>query len=79
MTTITLSKGGTAERTIDVQSIQVPDLWHVAMYHHDKADTIPLDNDMQAKADQKWHKMQEEMILECWNLAHDMRKHLQES
>ena len=30
MTTITLNKGGTAERTIDSQAIDVPNLWYVA-------------------------------------------------
>lgn len=32
---ITLSKGGTKERTVDVEKIQVPDLWHIAMDQDD--------------------------------------------
>ena len=28
--TITLSKGGTNERTVKVSSIDIPDLWHIA-------------------------------------------------
>lgn len=30
MTTITLNKGGTAEKQVGIHRIQVPDLWHLA-------------------------------------------------
>lgn len=35
MTTITRSKGGTAERTVDSAAIQIPDLWHIAEWLDD--------------------------------------------
>lgn len=54
---ITLAKGGTKERKIDVSKIEIADLWHIAMR---------TDGPDQA------------MILEVWNLAHDMRRALQE-
>lgn len=31
-TPVTLSKGGSAERTVAAIDIQVPDLWHIAMH-----------------------------------------------
>ena len=60
---ITLAKGGTAEREVDVQEIQVPDLWHVAMA---------------LKDDPSYDNRAADMILETWHLAHDMKRHLQE-
>ncbi len=27
---ITLHKGGTGEKTVELESIQIPDLWHIA-------------------------------------------------
>ena len=30
MTQITLNRGGTAERTVDVDSLQVPDVWNAS-------------------------------------------------
>ncbi len=30
MTSITLSKGGSKERTVCLQALEIPDLWHVA-------------------------------------------------
>lgn len=38
MTTITLNKGGTAETQVELDSIQVADLWHVAMKLADAGD-----------------------------------------
>lgn len=45
MTQITLSKGGTKERTVDINSVEIPDLWHIAMrlrnqYDDDSADKV---------------------------------------
>jgi len=69
MNTITLSKGGTAERTIDVQSINIPDLWHVAEWHEEQAMLPNV---------KPWHAMQAKMIKEVWHLAHDMKRHIQD-
>jgi hypothetical protein len=38
MRTIIRSKGGTSERTVKVEDIAIPDLWHVAMRQTTKAD-----------------------------------------
>lgn len=35
---ITLAKGGTKERVIDVNKIRIPDMWHVAMRCENKHD-----------------------------------------
>ena len=35
MKTVTLAKGGTAERVVKVEEIQIPDLWHLAMFIQD--------------------------------------------
>ena len=61
---ITLAKGGTSERTIDISRVEIPDLWHVAM--HLKGSKDPVD------------VRRAEMILECWHLAHDLKRHIQE-
>jgi len=42
---ITRSKGGTNEREVDVNNIEVPDCWHLAMWlqregHHQDAEMV---------------------------------------
>jgi len=67
--TFTRSKGGTAEREEIISQIQVPDLWKVAEIFQGKSNTMYMSKaNREAVAD---------AILECWHLAHDMRKHLQ--
>ena len=67
--TFTRSKGGTAEREEIISQIQVPDLWKIAEIFQGKSNTVYLSKaNREAVAD---------AILECWHLAHDMRKHLQ--
>ena len=67
--TFTRSKGGTAEREEIISQIQVPDLWKIAEVFQGKSNTIYMSKaNREAVAD---------AILECWHLAHDMRKHLQ--
>jgi len=70
--TITLSKGGEAERTRDINEITIPDLWHIAMWLQDEAKQrgLPLKLSLKRNA---------EMILETWNLAHDLKRHIEES
>ena len=65
--TFTRSKGGTAEREEIISQIQVPDLWHLAQAL--KGGNLTRSKPILAKA--------AEEVLECWHLAHDMRKHLQ--
>ena len=67
--TFTRSKGGTAEREEIISQIQVPDLWKIAEIFQGKSNTVYMSKaNRGAVAD---------AILECWHLAHDMRKHLQ--
>jgi hypothetical protein len=66
--TLTLHKGGTGEKEIPIKSLTVPDLWHVAQYHHDKS---------LAPAVEPWHALQHKMIMEAWSLAHAMKDRLQ--
>jgi hypothetical protein len=68
---ITRSKGGTAEREVDVQDIQVPDLWHVAMHLKELSESS--NSHLKHK-----YKIASEEILETWHLAHDMKRYLQE-
>ncbi len=65
--TFTRSKGGTAEREEPINGITVPDLWHLAQALKDG--NLTRNKTILAKA--------AEEVLECWHLAHDMRKHLQ--
>lgn len=47
MKTVTFAKGGTAERTVPIEEIRIPDLWHIA-----KAQENPDDAE---KVRQVWH------------------------
>ena len=67
--TFTRSKGGTAEREEIISQIQVPDLWKIAELFQDKANAIYLPTAARKAA--------ADAILECWHLAHDLRKHFQ--
>jgi len=55
-TEITLNKGGLNERTVALESLIIPDLWHIAASRKDEEER--------------------KKILECWHLAHDLKKHL---
>lgn len=61
---VTLSKGGTAERTVKVKDIDIPDLWHIAMLLSDQK----VVNGLGEAASDK--------VLEVWHLAHDLKKAL---
>lgn len=43
MSTIVLNKGGTAEQTVSVSEITIPDLWHVAELLHEQKDERAAD------------------------------------
>lgn len=64
---ITFSKGGTKERKVKVSDIQIPDLWHIAIYLKEIA-RRPGHSVLAEHADS---------ILEVWHMAHDMKKALQ--
>ena len=52
---------------LNVNQIDVPDLWHIAMY---------LKNEDVA-GEGNYKAIWAEMVLDTWHLAHDMRKALQ--
>lgn len=64
MKQIVLCKGGTMERTVEVSKIVIPDLWHIAHLPE-------LDGYTQGG------KSAKDLILECWHLAHDLKKALE--
>ena len=67
--TFTRAKGGTAECEEIISQIRVPDLWKVTELFQGKSNTFYMSKaNREAVAD---------AILECWHLAHDLRKHLQ--
>ena len=72
--TFTRSKGGTAERQEIIAQIQVPDLWKIAEIFQGKPNGINSNTIYMSKANRE---AVADAILECWHLAHDMRKHLQ--
>lgn len=64
MRTITRSKGGTKERKVPIDRVQIPDLWHVGRHMIQEGGLA--------------HKEQGEAILECWHLCHDLLRELRE-
>ena len=61
---ITRSPGGTEERTVDLDNIRIPDLWHIAEFI--AAKSLPgLTGSIHS-----------ESILETWHLCHDLLAHL---
>ncbi len=58
MSLITLSKGGTKESQVEIDQIQIPDLWHIG------------------QSGNAINQRERKMILECWHLAHDLKRHI---
>jgi hypothetical protein len=69
MTQITLNKGGTAEKTVEAESLQIPDLWHIADW---------LDGEAITKKRPELAN-QAEKIREAWHIAHDLKRHIIEA
>lgn len=65
-TKVTLSKGGTGKGTKSISKIIIPDLWHIAQGI--RCGSLKAANPESA-----------DLILECWHLAHDFKRHIQES
>jgi len=65
-TKVTLSKGGSAEKTMPISQISIPDLWHIAEAIRT---TGKVANGPGCAT----------MILECWGLAHSFKSHIQAS
>ena len=65
-TKVTLSKGGTGEKTLPISQVKIPDLWHIAGAI-EKTGKVADGPGCAA------------LILECWSRAHDFKRHIQES
>ena len=68
--TVILAQGGTDERIIFANSIEIKDLWHICM-------------DIRSGASKKWDEEERERnykeILEVWHLAHNLKRHIIEN
>lgn len=42
-TMVILNRGGSAEKYVEAGSLQVPDMWHLAMWLQDKGDKVAAD------------------------------------
>ena len=62
---ITLNIGGTGEKTVNADTLQVIDLWHVAEYLDDNE--VKFGNGKSAG----------EAVREVWTLAHNLLRHCQ--
>lgn len=61
---VTLARGGTEQRTLNLRDVKIPDLWHVAQaIREGKLYLSP-----QGRQDVS------DMIIETWNIAHQLRK-----
>jgi hypothetical protein len=65
MDTITLAKGGKAERTVKLNQVQIPDLWQIAHLPELKGYSLG-------------GKPAKDLIIETWHLAHDLLRELRE-
>lgn len=65
MIEVTLSKGGTKERTLPINQIRIHDLWHMVV-------------EMEQSDDSAIRK-QGELINEVWLIAHDLKRHIEET
>lgn len=79
-TMITLSKGGTAERQVDVDEIRIPDLWHPAMWlkeHQPELTGEPNIMEFMATGEMR-RPLAWEMVLETWHLCNDLLRYIKE-
>ena len=70
--TFTRAKGGTAEREEPINGIEVPDLWHIAMALNAGSQRVEA-----FKNGEFVSMLAGDYVLECWHLAHDMKRHIQ--
>jgi len=62
---ITRSPKGAGKRKVELSQVQIPDLWHLAMWLND------ADGDRTVKKLQP-NPVWPGMVLECWHLCHDL-------
>lgn len=65
-TVVTRFPNGTNKHTVTAGEIEVPDLWHVAQ----RLDQLAKQHDDVGL------KVAAQRALECWHLAHDLKKHI---
>lgn len=63
---ITICKGGTKERQVPINELEIPDLWHIAQL----SDLRPYSMNGRAI---------KEMLLDCWHIAHSLKFHIMEN
>lgn len=66
-TTVTIFKGGSKERTLPINELRIPDLWHLACWLGENEGTVPNG------------KLASELVLETWHIAHDLKRHISEA
>ena len=64
-TKVTLNKGGSEEKTIEIGKLSIPDLWHIAEALRKKGKVANGPGCATA-------------ILICWSIANDLRRHIEE-
>ena len=66
------AKGGTGEKVLDLDSLQIPDLWHLAGAL--AASGLFYINNM---ADPEKPHNAGDVVLDVWHLVHDLKKNLE--
>ena len=70
---ITLNPGYPSEQTIEPGSIQIPDLWHIAL------DLNKTGKKVNALKDGQFQEvLAGDYILEAWHLAHALKRYIQD-
>lgn len=66
---VTLARGGSKEKTVDIDKINIPDMWHLASW---------LRNGDSANLSKEQRETQAEWLLKTWHIAHDFKRHIAE-
>lgn len=75
-TKVTFHKGGTAEKTVKVSDILIPDLWHI--HRRLVGEALKISPATPAGCfEREWRNQEAQAILECWHLAHGLKDHIQ--
>lgn len=61
---VTLCRGGLEEKTLSIEEIEIPDLWHIAMAMKKGKIWLGMERDA-------------EWVLKTWHFAHDLKRHIQ--
>lgn len=90
MTMVIRSKDGTAERQVEVHEYNIPDLWHICKWikeQEDQGHPLVSTRPMPAFVP-NWpiggeagtiNISTSQAILDCWQLCHDLIKHIQQT